>query len=73
MNQTHIAELVREDPALVADINRPPLCARCQTAMWLTTLTRSITEHARSERRDYECKSCGLADSVEESRPFGKS
>lgn len=72
MNQTHIAESVREDRALVADVNRPPLCACCQTAVWLTTLTRSITDCARIERRDYECKSCGLADSVEEFRPFGK-
>lgn len=72
MNHTHPVELGRQDPALVADINRPPLCTGCHTAMWLTTLTKSITDCARFERRDYKCKSCGLSDSVEVSRPFGK-
>lgn len=65
----HIEQRLR-DPAPAVDGKTPPTCARCNAPMWLATFTRTVTDSANIERRDYECKRCGACDTVEESRPF---
>ncbi len=72
MSRTQFVEPVWQDPALVVD-DKPPLkCKRCEILMWLTTLTRTVTDYATIERRDYECKSCGSCDCIEAAKPFAK-
>ena len=66
----HNIEHRLRDPAPAVDSKTPPTCARCNMPMWLSTLTRTVTDSASIERRDYECKGCGAREAVEESRPF---